>query len=117
MASVSPARPLQGLPSKKERTGLARSTRPPEAVAPFVAYLASAACTVSGEAFSVGFGRYARVFVGEAPGWVAPDTLAVGVEDVAAHIDQVRDTAGYSIPENLYEEMEFVARSAGVWSP
>jgi hypothetical protein len=39
------------------------------------------------------------------------------VEDVAAHIDQVRHTAGYSIPENRYEEIELVARSAGVWSP
>jgi NAD(P)-dependent dehydrogenase (short-subunit alcohol dehydrogenase family) len=42
-----------------------REVRLPEAVSPFVAYLASRACTLSGEAFAVGCGRYARVFVGE----------------------------------------------------
>ena len=36
----------------------------PELVSPMVAYLASRNCTVSGEAFSAGCGRFARVFIG-----------------------------------------------------
>jgi hypothetical protein len=38
-------------------------------------HLASGACTVSGESFSVGGGRYARVFVGVTDGWMSERTL------------------------------------------
>jgi len=44
----------------------------PELVSPMVAYLASSACAVNGEAFSAGCGRYARVFIGVTRGWVNP---------------------------------------------
>ena len=46
---------------------------PPEAVAPFVVWLAHADTAVNGEAFSVGGGRAARVFLAEAAGATVDD--------------------------------------------
>jgi NAD(P)-dependent dehydrogenase (short-subunit alcohol dehydrogenase family) len=91
--------------------------RSPEAISPLVAYLASRDCQLSGEAFAAGCGRYARVFVGETNGWVAPDPRHVGVDDIAANIDAVRATDGYRIPANLYDEIELMATATGIWSP
>jgi NAD(P)-dependent dehydrogenase (short-subunit alcohol dehydrogenase family) len=84
------------------------------AVAPLVGYLASPECTVNGEAYAAGFGRYARVFVGETVGWVADDGLAVTPSDIARHLDQIRDTEGYAIPGDIYDEVRFIAASLGV---
>jgi NAD(P)-dependent dehydrogenase (short-subunit alcohol dehydrogenase family) len=83
-------------------------------VAAFVAYLASPACDFSGEAFSVGFGRFARVFVGEALGWVAPDPDTVTAEDVAAHLDEIRDRDGYFVPQHIYDEVSAIAARLGI---
>ena len=41
----------------------------PSGSAPLVAYLVHESCEASGEVFSVGGGRVARVFVAEGPGW------------------------------------------------
>ena len=84
------------------------------AVAPLVAYLASPECTVNGEAYAAGFGRYARVFVGETVGWVADDGLAVTPSDIAEHLDQIRDAEGYAIPGDIYDEVRFIAASLGI---
>jgi NAD(P)-dependent dehydrogenase (short-subunit alcohol dehydrogenase family) len=83
--------------------------RKTEAVAPIVVYLASRACELTGEAFSAGFGRYARVFVGEAPGWVAPDVDAVTTEDVSEHLDDIRREDGYVVPADIYDEVRLIA--------
>ena len=83
-------------------------------VTPFVVYLASRACAVSGEAFSVGFGRYARVFVGETPGWVAPDESAVEAEELAGRIDDIRALEGFAVPTDIYDEVRFIAASLGL---
>jgi hypothetical protein len=80
-----------------------------EAVAPLVAFLASPACELTGQMFSAGFGRYARVFVGETPGWVAPDPLAVRAEDVRDHLDEIRELDGFTVPESIYDEVRFIA--------
>ena len=52
----------------------------PELVTPIVAYLAHEDCEVTGEVYSVGGGRVARVFIGVTPGYVNKDLT---VEDVA----------------------------------
>ena len=74
----------------------------PEFVTPIVAYLAHESCEVTGEVYSVGGGRVARVFIGVTPGYVNKDLT---VEDVAANLAQIRDEAGYEVPANLNEEM------------
>lgn len=85
-----------------------------EAVAPMVVYLASEACAINGEAFSAGFGRYARVFVGEAPGWTALDPLAVSADDIAERLEEIRDRDGYAVPGDIYEEIRFIMSSLSV---
>ncbi|MEV7808371.1 SDR family oxidoreductase [Microbispora sp. NPDC088329] len=53
----------------------------PERVSPLVAYLAHESCETSGEVFSVGAGRIARVFVAEGPGWKTDDLTAEAIRD------------------------------------
>lgn len=93
-----------------------RAARLPEAVSPLVSYLASPACQVNGEAYAAGCGRFARVFVAESVGWTAEDPAAIDPDEIAAHLSDIRTTDRYRIPQNLYEEIEFMAESAGIWS-
>jgi NAD(P)-dependent dehydrogenase (short-subunit alcohol dehydrogenase family) len=74
----------------------------PEFVTPVVTYLVHESCPVSGEVYSVGGGRVARVFIGVTPGWVDKDLTA---ESVAENFDQIRAEEGYEVPANLNEEM------------
>jgi hypothetical protein len=62
-----------------------------------------------GEAFSALGGRYARVFVGVAPGWLAADAHGVTAEDIAAHCDAIRNLDGFTLPSTLHEEVRTVA--------
>ena len=77
----------------------------PELVTPMVVYLASEACGYTHEVFSAGGGRYARVFVGLAPGWFAGKGVEVSAEDVAAHIDDIRNQDGYVVPGSVTDEL------------
>ena len=72
----------------------------PEFVAPMAAYLAHEECPVSGEIYSAGAGRFARVFIAETPGYVHP-TAEVHIEDVAEHWQAINDETGYSVPPDL----------------
>jgi NAD(P)-dependent dehydrogenase (short-subunit alcohol dehydrogenase family) len=80
-------------------------------VVPLVIALASRACTVSGEAYSAAFGRYARVFVGVTPGWIGADPATVTAEDIASHFDEIRDLDGFVVPDNQYDEVLAIAAS------
>ncbi|MEU7696371.1 MULTISPECIES: SDR family oxidoreductase [Microbispora] len=53
----------------------------PERVSPLVAYLAHESCVTTGEVFSVGAGRIARVFVAEGPGWRTDDLTVEAIRD------------------------------------
>ncbi len=74
----------------------------PEFVTPVVTYLAHESCPVSGEVYSVGGGRVARVFVGVTPGFVDHELTPESVRD---HFDEIRDEKDYAVPANLNEEM------------
>jgi len=69
-----------------------------------VTYLVSQECELTHEIFSVGGGRIARVFLGLTPGWFAGKDVAFTAEDVAANIDQIRDTGGFVVPGSVMEE-------------
>ena len=75
---------------------------PPEQVAPMVAYLAHESCPVTGEIYTAGAGRFARLFIGSTPGWVATEGSPT-VEDVAEHWEAINDEAGYVVPSGLME--------------
>jgi NAD(P)-dependent dehydrogenase (short-subunit alcohol dehydrogenase family) len=82
----------------------------PETVTPLVVYLSSEGCEVNHEIFSVGGGRYARIFVGLAPGWVADRGATVSAEDIAHHLGEIRDPQGYVIPENITDELRILSK-------
>ena len=72
--------------------------RDPALVAHLVTYLASRNCAVTGEAFSAVGGRYARVFVGVADGWLEPDLGALSPEAIRDHFAQIRDLSSHTVP-------------------
>lgn len=72
-----------------------------EFVAPVVAYLAHEDCPVSGEVFSVGGGRVARIFIGETQGYF---NAKLSMEDVRDNFDAIRNEDGYAVPANIGEE-------------
>jgi NAD(P)-dependent dehydrogenase (short-subunit alcohol dehydrogenase family) len=74
----------------------------PALVSPVVAWLVHEDCPVSGEIYSTGGGRVARVFVGETAGYVNPLLTA---EDVRDHFAQIRDETGYFVPGSAVEEI------------
>ncbi|MGH9084395.1 MAG: SDR family oxidoreductase, partial [Acidimicrobiales bacterium] len=74
----------------------------PELVTPVVTYLAHEDCPVSGEVYSVGGGRVARVFIGVTPGIFDANLTAESVRD---GFDEIRKEDGYEVPANLNEEM------------
>ena len=80
----------------------------PALVSPMVAYLASEQCAVTHEVFSAGAGRYARVFIGLAPGWVAPRGAVPEPEAIAEHLERIRATEGFFIPGSSGEEIEIL---------
>jgi NAD(P)-dependent dehydrogenase (short-subunit alcohol dehydrogenase family) len=53
----------------------------PDRVSALVAYLVHDSCEVSGEVFTVGGGRVARVFVAEGPGWKDDDVTPEAIAD------------------------------------
>ncbi|MEU6357283.1 SDR family NAD(P)-dependent oxidoreductase [Streptomyces sp. NPDC047072] len=75
---------------------------PSDAVAPMVAYLAHESCPVSGEIYTAGAGRFARLFLASTEGYAHEDGPA-SIEDVAAHWDAVNDEKGYYVPSDLME--------------
>jgi NAD(P)-dependent dehydrogenase (short-subunit alcohol dehydrogenase family) len=82
----------------------------PAWVSPLVAYLASEACDVSGEVFSVGGGRYARVAIVEGAGVRLdevpdPDDIAARFAEISAIDDPVE-------PRSLQDQVEAIAGDA-----
>jgi hypothetical protein len=68
------------------------------------AFLAHEACPVTGEIYTAGGGRFARLFIGSTPGWLADaDGHADGpsIDDVAAHWAAINDETGYEVPGDL----------------
>ena len=61
-------------------------------------YLASEQCELTHEIFDVGGGRYARVFIGMAKGWVAPKGTIPDAEHIYENIDVIREQDGYTVP-------------------
>jgi len=83
---------------------------PPEAVSPFVVWLAHADTDVNGEAFSVGGGRAARVFLGEAAGAIADEPTP---EAWAAKRDELLTIGEYGVPATMGDEVRFQAKHFG----
>lgn len=77
----------------------------PALVVPMVVYLASRGCEFSHRNFSAFGGRFARVFVGLAHGWLAQPGSHPSAEDIAAHLEEVSATEPFTVPGAIYEEV------------
>jgi NAD(P)-dependent dehydrogenase (short-subunit alcohol dehydrogenase family) len=86
----------------------------PAFVTPMVVYLASEACTVSQQMFSVARGRFARAFVGVGTGWYGPRGNPASPEEIARNLPEISDIAQFSVPTSVYEEMAMLAADAPV---
>ncbi|WP_424536066.1 SDR family oxidoreductase [Sphaerisporangium viridialbum] len=73
----------------------------PGRVSPLVAFLAHESCETSGEVFSVGAGRVARVFVAEGPGWRTDDLTIEAIRD---NWDAILTEQPYVQPTTLGEQ-------------
>jgi NAD(P)-dependent dehydrogenase (short-subunit alcohol dehydrogenase family) len=72
-----------------------------ERISPLVAFLSHESCPTSGEVFSVGGGRVARVFVAEGPGWRADDPSMEAIRD---NWDAIMAEQPYLTPTTLGEQ-------------
>ena len=77
----------------------------PNQVTPMVVYLCSEANQHTHEIFTAGGGRYGRVFIGTNNGWFAGQGTVPSVEDVEAHLDEIRDISEYVVPANINDEL------------
>ncbi|GAA0327960.1 SDR family oxidoreductase [Actinoallomurus spadix] len=73
-----------------------------EHVTPLVAWLAHESNESTGETYTVGGGRVARVFVAEGPGFTKKDGLSV--EDVRDNWQQINETEPYLLARNIGEQ-------------
>ncbi len=84
-----------------------------ELVTPLVVYLCSEANQYTHEIFTVGGGRYARVFLGTNPGWFAGKGVTPTVEEISENMDAIRDLTDYMVPNNSTEEIMYVGQMIG----
>jgi NAD(P)-dependent dehydrogenase (short-subunit alcohol dehydrogenase family) len=82
----------------------------PKQVMPMVVYLCSEANEYTHEIFTVGGGRYGRIFLGTNRGWLAGQGVVPEVEQVAEHIDEVRDISQFEVPLSNNEEIMLLAQ-------
>lgn len=83
----------------------------PEQVTPMVVFLCSEGNVFTHEIFSAGGGRFARFYLGVNRGWRAEG--AVSVEDVAGHLDEIRDVSGGMIFGSASEELALLLEMSG----
>jgi NAD(P)-dependent dehydrogenase (short-subunit alcohol dehydrogenase family) len=83
----------------------------PRYVTPLVAFLCSEQCDLTHEIFDIGGGRYARIFVGLGKGWVAPRDTIPSPEDIAANLDAIRQTGGFTIPDSIAGETQAIVEA------
>jgi NAD(P)-dependent dehydrogenase (short-subunit alcohol dehydrogenase family) len=86
-------------------------TLDPECVTPLVTYLVSEQCDLTHNVFSVGGGRFARMFVGLTPGWYAGKAAKPSAEQVRDQMAKIRDTEGYIIPDSIADEMKAMLKT------
>jgi NAD(P)-dependent dehydrogenase (short-subunit alcohol dehydrogenase family) len=97
----------------REVSGFLRSIEP-ELVVPIVVYLASRACDVTHQNYSACAGRFARVFVGLAEGWLAEPGSAPTADDVAAHSGEISATEPFTVPSSIFDEVAAICTRLGI---
>lgn len=78
----------------------------PECVTPLVTYLCSEACQETHGIYSVGGGRFARIFIGMAKGKFFGAGATPSAEEIAANWDTIHSDADFEIPDSIASEMK-----------
>lgn len=79
---------------------------------PLAVYLVSERCSATHQIFSSSGGRYARVAIVAAEGWVAPSGPdAPSVEELAAQFDRICELGTFAEPQSVYEEISEATRT------
>jgi NAD(P)-dependent dehydrogenase (short-subunit alcohol dehydrogenase family) len=100
-------------PTVLEETGFLKVIQP-ELVVPIVVFLASRACELSHHNYSACAGRFARVFIGLAEGWLAEPDSNPTADDIAAHLSEVSATTPFTVPTSIFDEVVAVSQRLGV---
>jgi NAD(P)-dependent dehydrogenase (short-subunit alcohol dehydrogenase family) len=103
--------PIANTRLTKELLGGLADSLEPEQVTSLVCYLVSEECEITHELFSVGGGKFSRIFVGMAPGWAAGKGAKPSIEEVRDHMDEIRKQEGYSVPGSIGDEMKLLMES------
>jgi NAD(P)-dependent dehydrogenase (short-subunit alcohol dehydrogenase family) len=103
--------PIANTRLTKELLGPLADSLEPEQVTPLVCYLVSEESEITHEVFSVGGGKFARIFVGMAPGWAAGKGAKPSIEEVRDHMDQIRNQEGYAVPGSIGDEINLLMES------
>ncbi len=82
----------------------------PEQVTPMVVYLCSEANEHTHEIFTAGGGRYGRIAIVTNEGWIAGTGEVPSVEDVASHLDAIRDLSDPIVPDSSQDEIMLLGR-------
>jgi NAD(P)-dependent dehydrogenase (short-subunit alcohol dehydrogenase family) len=82
----------------------------PEQVTPMVVYLCSEANPYTHEIFTAGGGRYGRIAVVTNNGWIAGQGVIPSVEEIADHLDEIRNLDEFVIPESSNDEIMLLGR-------
>jgi NAD(P)-dependent dehydrogenase (short-subunit alcohol dehydrogenase family) len=77
----------------------------PELVVPMVTFLASTSCDVTHQNYSACAGRFARVFVGLAQGWIGDRKTKTTAEDVAANLTEIAALDPFTVPTSIFDEV------------
>jgi NAD(P)-dependent dehydrogenase (short-subunit alcohol dehydrogenase family) len=100
--------PVAGTRMTEELLGAFSEYLDPAQVTPMVVYLCSEENTFTHEIFSAGGGRYARFFIGVNRGWFAGAKAIPTVEEVADHLEEVRDLSSYQVMGSSTEEIQMI---------
>lgn len=85
----------------------------PEQVTPMVVYLCSEANEHTHEIFTAGGGRYGRIAIVTNNGWIAGQGEIPTVEEIADHLDEIRDLSDPIVPESIQDEITLLGRLLG----
>jgi NAD(P)-dependent dehydrogenase (short-subunit alcohol dehydrogenase family) len=79
-----------------------------EFVVPMAIWLASERCKANRALYTATAGRFARVFIGEANGWLSRHDSPPSPEDIERHLVEIDDTTRFDQPKSVWEEFESI---------
>ncbi len=82
----------------------------PEQVTPMVVYLCSEANEHTHEIFTAGGGRYGRIAIVTNNGWIAGQGEVPSVEEIADHLEEIRDLSAPIVPESINDEITLIGK-------